>query len=227
MTRLLASALAAVCTFALTGCNSLPQLDGAYVGPFYTPANVHGSVRLPTELRRIVILPSAADGPALSESTLDAIDSALRTTLTQAARAEISPLSRDVLGQLAGRRQVVSTSLLPSNFTAFLAEKTGADAVLFVDITAYSPYPPLVLGLRAKLIDLKTGDIIWAFDNLFSAADEKVANSARRYLLVSKGTTGTPADLSYTVLQNPARFANYAAAAAWTTLPPREALPSK
>ncbi len=221
MTRLLSSALAALGILVLSGCNSLPRLDGAYVGPFYTPANVHASARLPVELRRIVILPSSADGPALSESTLDAIDTALRTTLTQSARAEISPLPRDVLGQIAGRRQVVSTSVLPSNFTAFLAEKTGADAALFVDITAYSPYPPLVIGIRSKLIDLKTGEIIWAFDNLFSAADEKVANSARRHLLVSKGTTGTPADLSYTVLQNPARFADYAATATWATLPPR------
>ena len=221
MNRLLFPVFAALALLALAGCNSIPRLDGARFGPYYVPLNVHGSARLPADLRRIVILPSAADGPAISESTLDSLDGVLRTTLTQAARAEISPLDRDVLAQLSQRRQLVSTSVLPRDLTARLAEKTGADAVLFVDITAYSPYPPLALGLRAKLIDLKTGEIIWAFDNLFSAADERVVNSARKHVLVPTGTTGTPSDLSYTVLQNPSRFADYAASATWATLPPR------
>jgi hypothetical protein len=98
----------------------------------------------------------------------------------------------------------------------------AADAVLFVDVTAYSPYPPLALGLRTRLAPIRETEILWATDLHFSAADPSVANSARRHALSLAKSSG-PADLSHTILQNPTRFAGYAAAATFATLPPRRA----
>jgi hypothetical protein len=60
---------------------------------------------------------------------------------------------------------------------------------------------------------------VWTFDNVFSADDPAVANSARHHFLgADRG--GVPADLTPGVLQSPARFAEYAADTMFASLPP-------
>lgn len=206
---------------ALAGCGTPLKKDGAVSGPFYAPANVQSTDRLPAAIRRVALLPCAADGPALTEDSLIQLDAILSASLTRAARAEVSPVGRDALNRLAGRRALVSTSLLPAGFMSRAAALTGADAVLLVDVTAYSPYPPQIIGLRGRLVDIGTGVQLWGFDSVFNAADPAVANSARRHVLKPESATETPADFSRTILQNPSRFADYAATAMWATLPPR------
>ncbi|CAM2821024.1 hypothetical protein [Rariglobus hedericola] len=218
LTRIL---LAASALFTLTACSSVIKTDGAKSGPFYTPANVQGVARLPESLRRIAILPCAGTDPQLTEDTLRNLDRILAATLTRAARAEVTPFDRDAVVHLTGRPNFVSTSVLPANFLKKVAAATGAEAILFVDATAYSPYPPLVLGLRARLVDAATGEALWNFDNIFSTSTPSVANSARAHNFGRSSATATPGDLSYTVLQNPPAFADYVASATWATLPPR------
>jgi hypothetical protein len=112
------------------------------------------------------------------------LDSVCLGEITRTAKFEIVPLSRDALAEITGQRQLVSVDKLPS----VLLQKVftpnnayGADAILFVDVTTYSPYPPLQLGLRTKLARVSNGEILWAADNVFSAADPAVANAARRH----------------------------------------------
>jgi hypothetical protein len=206
---------------ALAGCSSLPKIDGARFGPFYTPPNVHGVAQLPETVRRIALIPCAGSDPQLTETTLRELDGILATTLTGAARAEITPLSSAQLAHFGARSRLVSTSVMPVDFLKRIAAETGADAVIFTDVTAYSPYPPLVLGLRSRLVDIKSGAMLWNFDNIFSANVPSVANSARAHVRNRPSATLNPADLSYTILQNPLSFADYVAGATWATLPPR------
>lgn len=208
--------------FALAGCSALPKPDSAVAGPFYKPSNVKAVAQLPATVRRVIVLP-VAGGPALTEETLLKLDSVCAGELTRTGRFEVVPLSRDKLAELTGTRQISSVDKLP----AVLIDKLfniynayGADAVLFIDVTTYSPYPPLVLGLRTKLVQVTDGEIIWAADNVFAAAEPAVANSARHHAL-TLGTDHGLSDLSHTVLQNPQRFAGYVAAATFLTLPPR------
>lgn len=214
--RLLVPAL----TLLLAACTSIDKADPARTGPFYTPPNVRALDRLPDTVRRIVLLPSAPAGPRLVEDTLRQLDRTFADTLTPAARAEIVPVSRDRLQRLFGQPAYASTDILPNAFLTRLAAETGADAFVFVDLTTYSPYPPLALGLRARLVT-PDGAALWHFDNLFTAADPTVVNSARAHVLARPTTSGAPADLSRSVLQNPTTFAEYAATATWRTLPPR------
>ena len=204
----------------LAGCGTTPARDGARTGPFYKPANVRAVERLPAGLRRIVLLPCAAV-PALTEPTLRDLDRTLATTLTAAARAEVVPLADEQAVRLAGRPRILSTATLPAGFLGRIARETGADAILLVDVTAYSPYPPLVLGLRARLVLPGTGEDLWNFDNIVSTTDPAVVNSARARALRRTPASGSPGDLSHTVLQNPLDFAGYVAEATWQTLPPR------
>jgi hypothetical protein len=213
------SAACAVLLFA--GCGVVPKPDPARTGPFYTPANVRGVDRLPTSVTRIALLPCAPAAQGVSDDTLRDLDRVLAAALTRAARAEITPVDPVTFARLTGHPRMVSTAILPSDFLARIATQTGADALLLVDITTYSPYPPLSLGLRARLIDIKTGVSLWNFDNILSTATPAVVNSARAHHLGRTPATMTPGNLSYSVLQNPLMFADYVAHATWATLPPR------
>lgn len=206
----------------LAGCvTTPPRPDGARTGPFHTPANVRAADYFPEEIRRVALLPCASGGPRLAETTLADLDRVLATNLVASARAEVVPVSRQRLRTLAGRPAVDSTAVLPADLVARVLAETGADALVFVDVTAHSAYPPLVLGLRARLVRPGDDQTVWNFDNLFSAARPEVANSARAHALGRETATRSPADLSHAALQNPLMFADYAADAMWSTLPPR------
>lgn len=221
--RLLSSFAVLLGSLLLSGCDTLPlpKADGARTGPFYTPANVRAAPRLPENVRRIAILPCGAADPRLTEDTLRDLDRILATGLTRSARAEVSTLDRPTLARIAGRPNLLSTALIPVDFLDRVAAQTGADAVLFVDVTAYSPYPPLVLGLRARLIGIKDAAPLWNFDNIVSTADPSVVNSARARALKSTPAGAAPGDRSHAVLQNPPAFADFVADTVWATLPPR------
>jgi hypothetical protein len=168
------------------------------------------------------VLP-VAGGPALTEETLVKLDSVCQSELTRTGRFEVVPLSRDALAAIIGTRQISSIEKLPAVFLEKLFNiynAYGADAILFIDVTAYSPYPPLLLGLRTKLARVTDGDIIWAADNVFAASEPAVSNSARRHAQ-GLGTDRGLTDFNHTILQNPQRFAGYVAAATFLTIPPR------
>jgi hypothetical protein len=215
-------------TFALGsfGCAQVVVRDGAKSGPFFTPSNVKSSVSsLPANIRRVLLLPISAQGIALTEENLTRLDATFLTELTRTSRFEVVTLTRDQLARITGARQIDSAAPLPAGFIDRLFNiynEYAADALLFVDLTSYSAYPPLNIGIRAKLAHIRDSDILWAADVNFSAANAPVANSARRYAL-TLNTTSKQTDLSHTILQNPARFASYAAAATFETLPPRVA----
>ena len=56
----------------------------------------------------------------------------------------------------------------------------GLDAVLFIDLTHYSPYQPIAIGVRSRLVALADTKTLWALDALFDAAQHDVAVAARR-----------------------------------------------
>jgi len=212
----------ALLALLLAACSALPRRDGAVQGPFYAPANVTGLPKIPADIRRVAILP-VWGGPDVSPETLATLDAVCQAELNRTAKFEVVPISRQSLANLTGARQLSSVDKLPP----VLLEKLlnihnpyGADAVLFIDVTAYSPYTPLTLGLRAKLARTSNSEIIWAADNLFASAEPAVANAARLHA-EKLGTDRGPTNLSHTILQNPERYAGYVAAATFATLPPR------
>jgi hypothetical protein len=60
---------------------------------------------------------------------------------------------------------------------------------------------------------------VWSFDTVFPADEPAVANAARRHFLTSD-RGGMPVDTTAGALQSPTRFAGYAAATMFSTLPP-------
>lgn len=211
--RLLPLAVAAL----LAGCTTPGPNDPVYQGPFFAPINHAGEPSL-GGLRRVILLPVAGGELVPLESTA-ALDPVLVAALQRENRFEVVALSRAECLRRFRTAEFVSTSALPPGLLQSLRDDFGAEAVLFIDVTVFSAYRPLALGLRGKLAAIDGRRLIWTFDTVFSAQDPAVVNAARRHVLHSDGA-GLPADLTRSVLQSPGRFAGYAAAAMFATLPP-------
>lgn len=204
----------------LGGCETVPAPDDPVrFGPFYQPRNFSGAPALPADIRRVVILPVSADGVVPIETALT-LDRVFTAALHQQERFEVVRLGREDCSRWFGAGALASTAPLPHGFLDHLAAHFAADAVLFIDLTAYRAYRPQAIGLRAKLATVRDIRLLWNFDEIISADDPTVANSARRrYLRTDRATQ--PLDLSASALQSPSRFATFAAEAMFATLPPR------
>ena len=217
MRSLFRSLLPGAAVAFLAGCADIALVDPLRDGPFFTPVNHVGEPSL-GGLRRVLLLPISG-GDLAPVETLAAFDPVFAAALQRERRFEVVLLSREVAWRKFRATGFPSASALPPGFLRTLREDFAADAVLFVDLTAFNAYRPLALGLRAKLAALDGGRLVWTFDDVFSAGDPAVANSAQRQVR-GAGNTGGPFDFSPGVLQSPDRFAAYAAAAMFATLPP-------
>jgi hypothetical protein len=172
-------------------------------------------------MRRVAVLPVTYEIP--NESSLSEVDAALTQELGKTSLFELVPVSRESLAALVGRRQVLSVEVLPGELLAKLSATYGVDGVLLTDLTYYRPYQPLAIGLRSKLIDVRTGRIRWAFDHLFDAGNLETANAARGYYVTTSPWRPTvepplPEESGAPVLQSPSRFAKYVAWEAFRSL---------
>lgn len=201
----------------LAGCSTPPEYDSARTGPFFTPTNTHGEPSL-GGMRRVVVMPIWAGDIAPPEAAAE-LDPAIMTALQREHRFELVAFPREESLRRFRSEALSSTSALPPDLMAMLKREYAADAVLFVDLTVYRAYRPLAIGFRAKLATIDSPRLIWTFDEVFSTENEAIANSARNFFLGSD-RSGVPADLTPAVLQSPGRFATYAAAAMFSTLPP-------
>jgi hypothetical protein len=190
--------------------------DPARVGPFFTPTNVE---REPTigGLRRVVVLP-IWPAPAVAAESAAGFDEIFLHALQKEHRFEVVALSREECLRRFRRDSLASSGALPTNLLAVLKAEFAADGVLFLDLTVYSAYKPIALGLRGKLATIDGARLLWTFDNVFSADDPAVANAARHHFI--DRDKAAPIDMTPAVLQSPSRFAAYVAAAAFATLPP-------
>jgi hypothetical protein len=215
----------------LTGCVELTDerdrpallrvsLDpAAATEPRHVPVNHLGVVALPPELRRVVLLPVCGGG-LLPPETAAGLDPLFAAALQERLRFEVVPVSRAWCRRYFGADEFSSAAALPHDFLARLGAEHAADAVLFVDVTAYQDNRPLTFGVRAKLATVTGPRVIWTYDEILSAADPAVAGSARAHARAT-ARADLPVDLSASALQSPSRFAAYVAATVFGTLPPR------
>ncbi len=62
------------------------------------------------------------------------------------------------------------------------------NAILVGNITQFEPYPHLIIGIKLKIIDLRTSDLVWAFDQVWDSNDQTTKQKIRRYLEKHHGT---------------------------------------
>ncbi|MGA2693059.1 MAG: hypothetical protein ABSF76_11890 [Opitutaceae bacterium] len=216
--------LAAACLAALwvgAGCSSMGH-KAAKPKPVVTSArNFVGDKRLDPSLRRVLLLPVCGGDAAQPESAA-ALDAGFATALERQMRFEVVTISREECRRRWGNDSLLSAAALPPGFLEEVGHDFAAQGVMFVDLTAYRPYRPITLGVRAKLALVDAGRLVWSFDEVFSAGDPAIIAGLKAYYAGGGGDRGeSPANLPEAALLSPSRFGAYAAEATFETLPPR------
>lgn len=167
-------------------------------------------------IRRTALLPLYH--ASYPDHYLRSLDEIFEAELTKKALFEVVPVSRSAMESLFGRRQIESTEALPAHTLEKLRQQHGVEGVMFVDLTHLSPYRPISMGVRTKLVDVSTGKIRWAFDYVFDAGNGSVAEAARRYQMLYSDERQPLTTDGGSILLSPSRFAKYVASETFASL---------
>ena len=204
----------------VAGCSTKPLKD-PILGPSYEVRNVYRQESiLPINVRRVAVLPlSFKEDTAALIAGKESLEPVLHTELGKAARFELVFVEPTQMRQWTGRERWDAYEALPPRLFQTIAEKTGADAILFSHLSEFKAYPPMVVGWRMKLVRNDT-QTIWAVAEMFDAAEEPVSNASRRYDRAQVRNNPVLED-SRSILLSPRRFGQYTLNAVVQTLPAR------
>jgi hypothetical protein len=206
---------------AMGGCQSAPP-PLALLQRSYHPNNIFAFPRkLSPNFQRVAVLPIAAEtlGNDLPEgcATLTPI---LWDQLLKTKKFELVAVDPLTLRGGTGQPGWTGLESLPPGFLDFLRREYACDGILFAELTTYHAYAPLAIGWRLKLVDVRTGQVIWSADELFDATRLSVSHGAQRF-----AEPGWAVPFCHTdnplALESPRQFGNYSAAALLGTLPGR------
>ncbi len=65
--------------------------------------------------------------------------------------------------------------------TSSIRELLKCDGILIGTITEYRPYPHTAVGLRLKIVDLRSGKLLWALEQIWDITDNQTEHRIRRY----------------------------------------------
>lgn len=210
---------AALC-LAFAGCKSVNTYNSRHdktIGKKHKVENVLDEGGVPQHLRRIALLP-------LHRGRYDHIDMELieEVLLQELAKRNlfelVTPTREDML-ELFGRDSYSSLEPLPTKLLTKLHTAYAIDGVMFIDISYFSAYKPVGIGIRAKLLDGHSGELVWAADEVFDTSNPAVSNAARKYFQ-TESVNAYPLQQTQTVLHSPTRFSKYVADAIFGTLKP-------
>ena len=210
-------ALFAISTFS-SSCRRFEQEKVVTKAEPYKPVNLYPIERLPSYFNRVVVLPCFH--PDQDSPILEYADEIFLQELNQERIFETIPISTMQMKSLFGQGRISSSGNLPENFLRVLEETTGANGAMIVDLTSFRPYRPMSIGVRAKLIDLKSGEFMWAIDETFDAGHASIQLSTAQFQersqvrALSAKTTGS-------VLHSPRVFTKFVASTLYSTLPYR------
>jgi hypothetical protein len=144
----------------------------------------------------------------------------LHDQLIKSKKFEVVALDATALRRVTGRSSWSGEETLPADFFAILRREYACDAVLFGEVTVYHAYAPLAVGWRLKLVDARSGQIIWAADELFDSAQPAVFHAAQHFAESRPFWAFFRGD-NWFAINSPYQFGRYSAAALLDTLPER------
>jgi hypothetical protein len=140
--------------------------------------------------------------------------------LLKTKKFEVVSVDADTLRRGTGQTYWTGAEVLPADFLGFLRREYGCDGVLFGELTLYRAYSPLAVGWRLKLVDVRSGQIIWATDEVFDDTVPTVHRAAQRFesqrVLWPFGQ-----DQNWLALNSPRQFGRYSITTLLGTLPGR------
>jgi hypothetical protein len=160
-------------------------------------------------IRRVAVLPIYFDEQQqVSPSDLDLV---FHAELTKTSAFEIIPISRQELSTHFGIRQLSSVQVIPRDLLTRLMADYAVEGVLFTDLTHYSPYRPVSIGVRCKLVDARSGVERWVFDHLFDSGNPDIAVAAKNFAIAQDNEQLPIATDGSDILQSPMQFGKYVA----------------
>lgn len=167
-------------------------------------------------IRRVAFLPVYHE--RFTSEALRDLDASFNSELSKKTVFEVVPVSRREMEGLIGLREVSSVEKVPGDLFRKLVDRYGVEGVMFTDVTHFSPYRPVAVGVRSKLVDVQTGRIHWASDILLDSSNSGVQAAARQYARVL-GRDHFPVEGDGgTVLLSPRMFSQFAAYANYASL---------
>ncbi|MFP6854539.1 MAG: hypothetical protein VB980_02050 [Opitutales bacterium] len=201
------------------GCRHADRDKIVSKAPPHEPTNLHSVEKFPDNFKRVIVLP--CHHIPEDQLLVDYIDTVFRHELAKRRVFEPVFVSRNELHRLVGKTQLTPQEKLPENLLArLLAEYAGVDGVMFLEIFNYRAYKPLALGVRGRLVDLRSGDFIWAIDETFDAGNASIISAADEFQRRNQVTNFSRHSYG-SVLTSPRVFTKYVANAAFGTLPTR------
>ena len=207
-----------IIVLSLSSCRRFEQEKVIAKAEPFVPQNLYPIERLPPHFNKVVILPCHLDD--LDSPMLEYIDVIIAQELAQERIFETTSFSVPKMIQNFKEPRFSSSNRLPENFLNRLEDLTAANGVLFVDIHSFRPYRPMSLGIRAKLVDIKTGDFMWAIDETFDLGHGSIILGATEFQKVNH-IRAISSKTSGSVLHSPRVFAKYAFSTCFSTLPQR------
>ncbi|MDQ8186176.1 hypothetical protein [Pelagicoccus sp. SDUM812002] len=207
-----------VLALALSGCKTANSLNSKFdttIGKKHKVTNVHEAEILPAHLRRVALLPIHKG--RYDHLDLSPIEQNFVQELGKLNLFELIAVEPDKMEELFGVERYSSVEVLPTKLLSKLHEVYAIDGVMLIDLTFYNAYQPVGMGVRAKLLDGHTGELIWAADETFDGANPAVSNAARKYFQ-TQSTSAYPLQRTQTVLHSTARFSKYVAFALFETI---------
>ncbi len=181
-----------------TGCQSISDSwDGSVMGPFHEPHNYHLSKgEWSDDITVVAIMPlTSGRGDQWTDLGLELMQPVLTEELARFDLFEAITITPEKLLALTGTLKVRAHEDLPNNFPAIITaldkqstDRRVCDAVLFCEMDTFRPYPPMAVGWKFRLFSLDTGNLVWAFDEVFNVGDPRVNNSLRRYMRTQRMT---------------------------------------
>jgi hypothetical protein len=214
--------LACMLPVLLSGCSLMPASVRRAMAAPYKPANVSvKQATMPASIRRVAVLPlprvRGDDNQTAGASLLEPV---FLAELQKRKVFEVIPISAETARELSRGDSWSADAALPPDFFDRLHKLTACDAVVFVSLTAFRPYPPLQTGWKARLVDCQNRDTWWAVDEVFDAGSESVVAAAETYARTELAQPN-PLLTDTGVLHSPLRFGQYTANAVAHTLPSR------
>jgi hypothetical protein len=167
------------CSSALAGGSksTTPPAGVAQMGNVFVSSPV-----LPQDLKRIVMLPPACgDFSGPMSDACQILGPVLQAELIKTGRFEVVAADPEAVRNCTGGLGWTGEETLPAKIFDSLKQYYGCDAVLFCHLTAFRSSAPLAIGWRLKLVDVKTGAILWAADEIYDAKNPVVAKAAERF----------------------------------------------
>lgn len=184
----------------------------------YTPRNIYPVERLPKYLNRVAVMPTFDYDS--SSNALTYSDDIFFKEIAKSGLFEVIPVTSLFCKTNFGKERLSASESLPENFFKLIDDEYGANGVLFIDLHSSKPYRPLSIGVRAKLVDLKSGEFLWAVDETVDGGDASVISAANLYQR-SQHVQAISHKTSNSVLHSPRLFSKFVAKTLFQTLPIR------